>query len=156
MPCRIVKESHAFSPFHVPDALGRWERLCARLCSARQIGIVASLRGTDQKVTLNVPVWLNVTVSWNPSWANLSLLCTSIFLTSVSLVSLPRQAPPTKRCRKLSHICRADQGAKMKPGAPAGLWARLRQASLPPAEAAAQADPWQVGAGVYLLNQAHR
>lgn len=63
MPCRIVKESHAFSPFHVPDVLGRWERLCARLCSARQIGIVASLRGRDQKVTLNVPVWLNVTVS---------------------------------------------------------------------------------------------
>lgn len=156
MPCRIVKESHAFSPVHVPDVLGRWERSCARLCSARQVGIVASSRGMDQKVTLNVPVWPNVTVSSNPSGANLSLLCTSIFLTSVSLVSLPRQAPPTKQCRNPSHICRADRGAEMKPGAPAVLSARLRQASLPPAEAAAQADPWQVGAGVYLLNQAHR
>lgn len=93
MPCQIVKGSHAFSPVHAPDVLGRWERLCACLCSARQIGTAASSRGTDQKVTLNVLVLLNVRVSSNPSCANLSLLCTSIFLTSVSLVSLPRRAP---------------------------------------------------------------
>jgi len=37
----------------------------------------------------------------------------------------------------------------MKLGVPPVLLARLRQASLPPAEAATQADPWQVGAGVF-------
>ena len=93
MPCRIVKGSHASSPVHAPDVLGRWERLCARVCSARQIDTAVSLNGTNQKVTLNVLVLRNVRVSSNPSWANLSLLCTSIFLTSVSLVSLPHQAP---------------------------------------------------------------
>lgn len=115
---------------------GGWEGLCARLCSARQAGMATSLRGTEQKVTLNVRV--------SP------LSCAQESSSPASLISPPHHAlinsclpNSTKNSQRyLGSWLRSRKDAKAPP---------VRPASLPPAGAATHADWARLAlGGIYL------
>lgn len=127
MHWRIVKGSHAFSPAHAPDVLGDG-RDCVPASAVQ--GIRA--RPPPGEARSRRSHW---TVRVSP--LHTPLCCAQASSSSpASLISLPHQAL-IKPCLP-SRTWGADPGAGAMPGVPAGLWGRLRQASLPPAGAAAQ------------------
>lgn len=159
---------HGFSPAPAPNVLGRWGKVyaCLYTCETDSHNRVVQRCWLEGNTTCTTSEqlfhWISGCSKTTAEQNTLLLLCTSIFYSSASLISLPRQGLinhylPTRAESPhiLAELTKEEKWSQGPVGSPWCSWEGCCSQTAP-GEAATQADLWQAGVSVFWLNEARR